>query len=203
MFGRAYYTKDNIGHFGLGSACYAHFTAPIRRYSDIIAHRILKSIFDGTSTPENPEYTAEELEELTDHCSTQSHKAESIEFQIKGAGIVLMTRRPEWSGKLKGVVVKVLPRGLFLLIGEIVEGRINMRDLTKDEVIVDPSESIAFRKRKDDAQIKHILTSKDWQDMLDEDDEPIEVLARLGQFMNVKITGRDYVEGKVQLVPEV
>jgi exoribonuclease R len=200
MFGRAYYTKDNIGHFGLGSTCYTHFTAPIRRYSDIIAHRILKSVLRGTES-ENPEYSDEELEELTEYCSNQSQKAEKIEFQIKGAGLVLMTRRPEWSGNLSAVVVKVMARGIFLLIREIVEGRINMRDLTKDEIIVDPSESIAFRKRREDAQIKLILTSKDWQDMLDEDDEPIEILARLGQFINVKITGRDYVEGKVQLVP--
>jgi exoribonuclease R len=200
MFGRAYYTKDNIGHFGLGSTYYSHFTAPIRRYSDIIAHRILKGVLKGTES-ENPEYTPEELEELTELCSNQSQKAEKIEFQIKGAGLVLMTRRPEWSGKLTAVVVKVMARGIFLLIREIVEGRINIRDLTKDEIIVDPSESIAFRKRREDAQIKHILTSKDWQDLLDEDDEPIEILARLGQFISVKITGRDYVEGKVQLVP--
>ncbi|MFW9929086.1 MAG: RNB domain-containing ribonuclease, partial [Candidatus Thorarchaeota archaeon] len=201
MFGRAYYTKDNIGHFGLGSTCYSHFTAPIRRYSDIIAHRLLKGILRKTATPEDPVYTSDELEELTELCSTQSQKAESIEFQINGVGLVLMTRREEWRGTLSGVVTKVLPRGIFLLIKEMVEGRINMRELTKDEIIVDPSESIAFRKRREDAQIKQILKASDWQEMLDEENEPIEVLVRLGQFLQVKIIGRDYVEGKLELIP--
>ena len=201
MFGRAFYTKDNIGHFGLGSTCYSHFTAPIRRYSDIIAHRILKSILHGTATKENPEYSSDELEELTEYCSTQSQKAEKIEFKIKGAGLVLMTRRPEWRTNLSAVIVKVLPRGIFVLIREIVEGRINMRELTKDEIIVDPSESIAFTKKRENAQIKHILTSNDWQEMLDDENEPIEVLARLGQFITVKIVARDYIEGKVALIP--
>ena len=66
---------------------------------------------------------------------------------------------------------------------------------------MDPSESIAFRKKREDAQIKHILTSNDWQEMLDDENEPIEVLARLGQFITVKIVARDYIDGKVELIP--
>ncbi|MFX1513848.1 MAG: RNB domain-containing ribonuclease, partial [Promethearchaeota archaeon] len=200
MFSRAFYTPDNIGHFGLGSACYTHFTAPIRRYPDDIAHRIVKGILNGTITPEKPLYTEEELEELTEHCSQQSHDADKLEWRIVGAGLAFMTRRPEWQGKINGVVTKILPRGFFLLLRDVVEGKIRMSDYTSEEVIVDPSESIAFRKKKETG-LRKIYRAVDWQEMLDEEDEPIEVLVRLGQKIPLRISARDYVEGNVSVVP--
>ncbi len=201
MFGRAFYTPDNIGHFGLGSACYTHFTAPIRRYSDDVAHRLVKGILRGTATPETPVYTEEEIAEFTEHCTEQTIAAERLERQVVGAGLAFMTRRPEWQGKINGVVTKILPRGFFLLLREVIEGKIRMTDYTRDEVIVDPSESIAFRKKKEGAMLRKILRAEDWQEMLDEEDEPIEVLVRLGQKIPVRVSARDYVEGNVSVVP--
>ncbi|HKZ42084.1 MAG TPA: RNB domain-containing ribonuclease, partial [Candidatus Hodarchaeales archaeon] len=200
LFGRAYYSKDNIGHFGLGSPLYSHFTAPIRRYSDIIVHRIIKSLLRG-NTKDNPEYTIEELEILAERCSEQSLKAEKLEFKAKGAGLALMTRRPEWAGTLPSVVTRITPRGLFLVIRQMVEGRMFLSQLTRSEVFVDPSECIALKKRKEDARIKQILRATDWQEMLDEDDEPVEVVTRLGDKINVQISSRDYVEGTVNVLP--
>ncbi|MFX0205103.1 MAG: RNB domain-containing ribonuclease [Candidatus Hodarchaeota archaeon] len=201
MFGRAFYTPDNIGHFGLGSACYTHFTAPIRRYSDDIAHRLVKGILSGTVTSEHPLYTEEESGEFTEHCTEQTISAEKLERQVVGAGLAFMTRRSEWQGKIDGVVTKILPRGFFLLLREVVEGKIRMTDFTRDEVIVDPSESIAFRKKKEGAMLRKIFHAEDWQEMLDEEGEPIEVLIRLGQKVPVRINARDYVEGNVSVVP--
>ena len=199
MFGRAYYTKDNIGHFGLGLPFYSHFTAPIRRYSDIIAHRLLRGILHGVVSAEHPVYTAEELEELGEHCSTQSQKAESLEFQVIGAGLALMTRRQEWQGSQHGVVTKVLSHAAFILINDMVEGRLRMSELTKDEIIIDPAESIAFRKLREDVAIKQILHASDWQELLDEQGDALEILIKLGQKVKVEIISRDYVEGTVNV----
>ena len=199
MFGRAYYTKDNIGHFGLGLPYYSHFTAPIRRYSDILAHRLLKGILHGTVTPENPVYKKEELEELGEYCSTQGQKAENLEYQVIGAGLALMTRRPEWQGPQFGVVTKVLSHAAFILINDMVEGRLRMSDLTNDEIIIDPAESIAFRKLREDVAIKQILHASDWQELLDEQGDALEILIKLGQKVKVEIISRDYVEGTVNV----
>ncbi|MFX0094980.1 MAG: hypothetical protein ACFFBD_24810, partial [Candidatus Hodarchaeota archaeon] len=83
----------------------------------------------------------------------------------------------------------------------MADGRVRITDLTNDEVIVDPAESIAFRKRDENAILKQIKTSNDWQQMLDEEDEPIEILVRLGDRIKVKIAARDYVDGKVSVKP--
>ncbi len=201
MFGRAFYTAQNIGHFGLGSACYTHFTAPIRRYSDDIVHRLVKGILHGTATVESPVFTEEQLDELADHCTDQTIAADKLERKIVGAGLAFMTRRPEWQRVYSGVVVRVLPHALFLTLREIIDGKLRMSDITRDEVIVDPSESIAFRKLKEGAILRKIQRADDWQEMLSDADEPIEVLVRLGQRIELRIAARDYIEGNVSVVP--
>ena len=200
MFGRAYYTPDNIGHFGLGSRFYTHFTAPIRRYSDIVVHRILKGLVTETATKEEPVYTEEELDSMAEYITDQSYDAETLERRVVGAGLAMMTRREDWKD-LIGIVTRVSPRMVSVVIREVLDGRIRLSDLSKQEVIVDPSESIAFIKRDEDARIKKILNSSDWLEMLDEEDEPIEVLIRLGDKKAIKIVGRDYIDGKVTVIP--
>ncbi|MFX0094981.1 MAG: RNB domain-containing ribonuclease, partial [Candidatus Hodarchaeota archaeon] len=96
-----------FGHFGLGSPCYTHFTAPIRRYSDNIVHQLLKYIIKNPKA-EEPLYTDEELNELADHCSEQARAAENIEYQVKGIGVAMLTRREEWSGVISGLVTRIL-----------------------------------------------------------------------------------------------
>jgi exoribonuclease R len=200
MFGRAYYTPDNIGHFGLGSRCYTHFTAPIRRYSDIIVHRVLKGILNGTATKEVPIYSEEDLDNLSEYITDQSYDAETLERRVVGAGLAMMTRREDWSD-LVGTVTRISPRMVSVVIREVLDGRIRISDLSKQEVIVDPSESIAFVKRDEGSRLKKILNSSDWLEMLDEEDEPIEVLIRLGDKKAVKIVARDYIDGKVTVIP--
>lgn len=201
MFGRAYYTRENIGHFGLGSRCYTHFTAPIRRYSDDIVHRILKGILQGKATKEEPIYTKDELDELGDHCSELSAAADKLMYRVTGQGLALLTRRKDWQGEIPAIVTRVQNRGPSVMLRETVDGRIRMRDLSNDEVIVDESESIAFRKLSERVAMRRLIHATDWQDMLNEDDELIEKLIKLGEKIRVTIVSRDYVQGNVNVKP--
>ena len=70
---KAIYTTDNIGHYGLGFQNYCHFTSPIRRYPDILVHRILLECLEGNPKP------YKQLEAMCRHCSDQERKAMEAE----------------------------------------------------------------------------------------------------------------------------
>lgn len=71
---KAYYSTDNIGHYGLAFPFYTHFTSPIRRYPDLMVHRLLESYLSG-----GPSANADEYEEYCKHCSVMEKKAADAE----------------------------------------------------------------------------------------------------------------------------
>ena len=75
---RANYSHKNLGHFGLNLDAYAHFTSPIRRYPDLMAHRQLKSMIRG----EDWVYDEAETADIAEHCSSQSVIAKYIEWEL-------------------------------------------------------------------------------------------------------------------------
>ncbi|MFT3946461.1 MAG: ribonuclease R [Agriterribacter sp.] len=70
---KAVYTQDNIGHYGLGFEHYCHFTSPIRRYPDVMVHRILQEVLDGKVNPDK------KMEEKCRHCSERERAAMDAE----------------------------------------------------------------------------------------------------------------------------
>ena len=70
---KAIYTKENIGHYGLGFEYYCHFTSPIRRYPDVLVHRILQQVLDHQLQPDK------KLEEKCKHCSERERAAMDCE----------------------------------------------------------------------------------------------------------------------------
>ncbi len=106
---KAEYSTDNIGHYGLGFSHYSHFTSPIRRYSDVLAHRILEKNLDGKVY----RVKKEKLEEQCKHVSRQERRAldaeresikyKQVEFIEKHVGEVF-----------PGVISGIIERGFFV-----------------------------------------------------------------------------------------
>jgi ribonuclease R len=129
---KAVYSPKNIGHFGLSFSHYAHFTSPIRRYPDVIVHRLLKSYASGL-----PSYRYTELEELGLHCSNREKMATSAERDsIKLKQVEYMSTR--LGQVFDGVITGVTEKGLFVALKDIYcEGLLRISDLGDDYYIYD------------------------------------------------------------------
>ncbi len=140
---KAIYSPKNIGHFGLGFKHYAHFTSPIRRYPDVIVHRLLKSYAKGV-----PSYRFAELNEQGEHCSEREKMAVTAERDsIKLKQVEFMT--DHIGSEYMGVVSGVTERGIYVLLNELFcEGMIGMHDLDDDYYIFDSKRHCLTGKNK-------------------------------------------------------
>ena len=125
---KARYSTHNIGHYGLGFDYYTHFTSPIRRYPDVMVHRLLTRYIDqhGRSVSE------QKYEDLCDHCSQMEQLAANAERDsIKMKQVEFMAER---IGQIfDGVVSSVTEWGLFVELNENkCEGMIPIRELDDD-----------------------------------------------------------------------
>ncbi len=80
---KAIYSDINEGHFGLGLEFYSHFTSPIRRYSDLLIHRIIKEKIDGTLNAKKISYYKYELAEIAKYISNTERKSEKLEYSVR------------------------------------------------------------------------------------------------------------------------
>ena len=129
---KAEYSTHNIGHYGLAFEYYSHFTSPIRRYPDVMAHRLLQHYIDqGKSADEN------EYEEKCQHCSKmEKQAAEAERDSIKYKQVEFMSKH--LGERFKAIISGVTDWGIYAEIEEnLCEGMISMRDLTDDTYVLD------------------------------------------------------------------
>lgn len=122
---KAVYSTKNIGHYGLGFTHYSHFTSPIRRYSDVLAHRILERNLDGRTYRVDPS----KLEEQCKHISNQERKAADAEresIKYKQAEFV----RSHIGETFEGIISGMIERGFFVELQDSkAEGLVEFRYL--------------------------------------------------------------------------
>lgn len=122
----AVYSGENMGHFGLSKSKYTHFTSPIRRYPDLVVHRILKSILKGDKED------MDSLDPTADHCSRQERNAEEAEQNLLEWRIFRLLKN-KLGEELNGIIVDISKAGLIVELDEyFVDGLISFSDLPGD-----------------------------------------------------------------------
>ncbi len=130
---QARYSFENVGHFGLASETYTHFTSPIRRYPDLIVHRILKADMKGTLRDgEYVDRLAATLPEAATHCSQRERKAMEAERDV--ITMLKLRFREDTLGEVyDGIITGVAQFGFFVQLRDLfVEGLVHVSTLAGD-----------------------------------------------------------------------
>lgn len=142
---KAVYSDVNIGHFGLGSKCYSHFTSPIRRYPDLILHRLVREYnysYSEDIITKNKEY----LPVASEHLSIREQEAQNCERDVdkmKKAEYMM-----DHIGEIyEGIISGVQEFGFFVELDNTVEGLVKVEDIKGDYFIYNPDLMALLGKR--------------------------------------------------------
>ena len=129
---KAVYTTQNIGHYGLAFDYYSHFTSPIRRYPDVMTHRLLQYYLEGGETPKS---------ELFEEKSKHSSKREELASKAERSSIKYMQVKYMQNHKdevFEGVITGVTEWGIYVEIkSNKCEGMVRIRDIKSDYYVFD------------------------------------------------------------------
>lgn len=128
----AFYLPHNIGHFGLALDFYCHFTSPIRRYSDLVTHRLLFN-------EQPPESNLDEISKICSEKERNSFRAENSVTYIKKLRLLEKIYKDDPTRKYKAVITKVKPYNFNFEIREFfIEGSIHISEIYDDYYIYNP-----------------------------------------------------------------
>jgi ribonuclease R len=138
---QAYYSSENLGHFGLASSAYVHFTSPIRRYPDLVVHRsLLKHLGqDGAEFDEGA------LHAVGVACSQAERTIAKLELRADDVALAFLLEerlgRDGWETTFEGEIIGLLGSGLFVRFGGTFEGYLPVRRLGDERFSESPTGS--------------------------------------------------------------
>ncbi len=172
---QARYHPENLGHSGLASPAYCHFTSPIRRYPDLVVHRALLRELGLADDP-----TPSDLDVLAEHTSAREREAAQVEYLADELCLAWLLEdelfEAGWDAAWEGEIVGLIGSGLFVRFGEVFEGFLPARRLGGD--YFEPNElgtALAGRRGR--------------------------TTHRLGDSISVQVEKIERAEGKIELSP--
>ncbi len=145
---RALYSPRRAEHFGLAFTHYSHFTSPIRRYPDLVVHRILNAL----ETRHTPPYSNEDLARIATHCSKTEYEADQAEQDSVAAKRLDYYERllhQDECGPYDAVVVNILKKGLLIeLLDTLQQGLVPFASMLDDHYTADESGTFAMGRRR-------------------------------------------------------
>lgn len=136
---KAKYQEQNIGHFGLASNCYTHFTSPIRRYPDLLVHRLIKEFMLGikqTDASNNVSFYTDKVNKAGIVSSQTEKKAENLERNC--VDLKKVEYMSDFIGKtFTGIISSITEFGLYIMLDNTVEGLVKYKEMHDDYYIVD------------------------------------------------------------------
>ncbi len=141
---RAVYSPDPEGHYALASEAYAHFTSPIRRYPDLVVHRMLKAVLNGR--PEKFGQEVASMRWIAEHSSEMERVAERAARESQEAKIVELMET-QVGKTFSAMISGVAAYGLFIRLDNTAEGMVGIDDLGHEYFVLD--------------SVRHTLTGSD------------------------------------------
>jgi len=173
---KAFYKTEDLGHYALGVKNYLHFTSPIRRYPDLIVHRLIKKYFLDSNAEKNRKNCADDvskLEIMNKHASEKERNAVQAERKLQDIKKARFMKKMIGE-KLQGQIVSVLRFGFFVEFENLTQGLVTLESLKDDEYFYDESKFAIFGKQN-------------------------KKTFKLGEVVNVKIISVDVVRGLIDL----
>ena len=126
---KAVYKPENLGHYGLASNCYTHFTSPIRRYPDTTVHRLLHTyLFDGKMDMATIRKWEDKLVYIADHSSARERASVDCEREVEDMKMAEYMEK-HIGEEFEGMISSVTSFGMFVELDNLIEGLVPLRDM--------------------------------------------------------------------------
>ena len=126
---KAIYSPDNLGHYGLASKCYTHFTSPIRRYPDTTVHRLLRTyLFDNRIDMNTIHKWEEKLVYIAEHSSEKERSSVDCEREVEDMKMAEYMEK-HIGEEFEGMISSVTSFGMFVELPNLIEGLVPIKDM--------------------------------------------------------------------------